>query len=157
MNLNKLFSSGYFLHSFSLDAALMSLVELEKWDEVDLYFKKLTSSDGELFLFLQQFHSFNQIETMLSVRDSKNDWEEDGIWHDDGSRVLALSLSLTLKPHELLGGTLELRKKNEQNCISISTPDFGTGIVFLTGVHGYEHRTRKVLKGKRVILVAWCS
>ena len=49
---------------------------------------------NNIFEFLKQFHDFNFIEFIISIRDSQNEWEEDGIWHDDGSRVFAFSLSL---------------------------------------------------------------
>ncbi len=100
--------------------------------------------------------SFSKIETMISIRDSKNEWEEDGIWHDDGSRVLAFSLSLTDEAHQVQGD-LEIRKKESLSTQSIPTPAFGTAIIFLTGIHGYEHRTRAVKNGRRIMLVGWCS
>ena len=120
-------------------------------------FLNLTSPGGIIFTSLQEFHSFNKIETMLSIRDSRNEWEEDGIWHDDGSRVFAFSISLSLHSNEIVGGLLELRRKNESHIESIPTPDFGTAILFLTGTHGFEHRTRRVTHGKRIMLVGWCS
>lgn len=151
-----LFEQGYQLQEFSLDPSLETKVRNGLWDEVDLYFKKITEPGGVLFNFLRQFHDFQSIETMLSIRDAQNDWEEDGIWHDDGSRVLAFSLSLNLHFEDIEGGMLEFRKKDGSESFLIPTPKFGTAILFLTGVHGYEHRTRKVLKNKRVMLVGWC-
>lgn len=155
--LSELFHQGFFLKKFPLDPSLEEWVRMEQWVEVDLYFKKLTMPAGALFLELRKFHEFTRIETMLSIRDSDNEWEEDGVWHDDGSRVFAFSLSLNLHADEIKGGGLELRKKNSENSVSVSTPGFGTAILFLTGVHGYEHRTRQVTKRKRVMLVGWCS
>ena len=152
----ELLSQGYHLQKIALDSDLKELVLQENWNGVDQFFLALTAPGGQIFSLLQDFHAFSKIETMLSIRDAANDWEEDGIWHDDGSRVFAFSLSLTIAPQELEGGALELRCKNSTDSELIPTPEYGTAILFLTGVHGYEHRTRQVKKGKRVILVGWC-
>ena len=151
-----MFPLGYSLQAFPVDSSLKPLVIQEQWPEVEQLFSRLTQPEGEIFRFLQQFHPFSSIEIMISIRNSENEWEEDGIWHDDGSRVFAFSLSLTEGASEIEGGQLELRKKNQEPSELIPTPEFGTAILFLTGVHGFEHRTRKVLKGKRMMLVGWC-
>ena len=108
-----LFTHGFHLQKFSLHPQIQILVEQEKWNELDQFFIQLTSPEGELYSFIQNFHSFSKIETMLSIRESSNPDEEDGIWHDDGSRVFAFSLSLNFHPDQIEGGELELRVKNE--------------------------------------------
>lgn len=148
---------GYVLIPFNLDEKVFQWVVTENWLSVDRYFVEVTSPGGFIYELLKPFHFFTSIETMISIRDSTDEDQEDGIWHDDGSRVLAFSLSLTIDGKSIDGGTLEIRRKNDDFFDSIPTPDYGTAIVFLTGVHGFEHRTRKVLKSKRVILVGWCS
>jgi hypothetical protein len=157
LNKPESFPKGYHLKKIPLDSSLRGLVQQENWNEVDQCFSKLTVPGGMIFTMLQEFHSFSKIETMISIRDGKNEWEEDGIWHDDGSRVFAFSLSITINPQEIEGGALELRRKNETHFELIATPEFGTAILFLTGIHGFEHRTRQVIKGKRMMLVGWCS
>src|SRR5690606_33254565 len=117
----------------------------------------LTQKDGRLYKFLQEFHDFNEIEFIISIRDSKNEWEEDGIWHDDGSRVFAFSLSLTLDADSIEGGRLGVRLKETQSFLEIPTPSFGGIILFLTGLYGYEHCIHQVKAGKRVIIAGWCS
>jgi len=157
------FLKGYAFREFLLDPIFRTYVTEERWDELDAHFKCLVQADGEFFQFLKTFHrDFSSIEFIISIRDAANEWEEDGIWHDDGSRVFAFSLSLTLDPSAIQGGYLELRKKSENESpdklpASLPTPPFGTAILFLTGVHGFEHRTRQVLNGKRIILAGWCS
>lgn len=153
----ELFKEGFLLFPFKLDDSLNQMLEQENWPEVDQYFLALTKPGGAIFNALQTFHPFSQIETMISIRNGENEWEEDGIWHDDGSRVFAFSLSLNVKPESIQGGSLELRLKNQDESQSISTPGFGQAILFLTGIHGYEHRTRQVIQGKRIMLVGWCS
>ena len=151
----KLFSSGYFLTYFSLSDEIRDLVSTERWEELDQEFKKLTSKEGRLFKYLQEFHDFSSIEFIISIRDAANDWEEDGIWHDDGSRVFAFSLSLTTA--DVKGGRLGLRHIGEEECTQIPTPSFGGIILFLTGIYGFEHKIHQVTQGRRIIIAGWCS
>lgn len=151
----ELFENGFHLSEFPLPDELRTLVQQEKWSEVDDLFKGLTLPGGRLYEFLQTFHDFSSIEFIIAIRDASNDWEEDGIWHDDGSRVFAFSLSLTLD--EIEGGRLGVRQKGQENPLLLPTPFFGGIILFLTGVYGYEHRIHRVTKGKRVIIAGWCS
>ena len=150
-----LFVRGYYLKTFTLDPSTKKVVEREDWDELNEIFTVLTSKDGKLFQFLQRYCEFNSVEFIISIRDSENEWEEDGIWHDDGSRVFAFSLSLTLE--EIEGGNLGFRKKNSNEMELISTPLYGDIILFLTGIYGYEHKTHRVERGKRIVIAGWCS
>ena len=161
METEALFSLGYCLREFPVPAHFEILVRQERWDELDSEFKKLLEPKGAFFEFLNRYHDFSSIEFIISIRDSQNEWEEDGIWHDDGSRVFAFSLSLTLPGHLQAGGHLEIRKKGFEESLeklaSIPTPPWGTVILFLTGIHGFEHRTRQVESGTRLVLAGWCS
>jgi len=152
-----LLTQGFILRSFELSKELKIFIKNEDWVRVDHYFKDLTSASGRLFQFLQKFHEFNSIEFIISIRDSKNDWEEDGIWHDDGSRLMAFSLSLAESHEKIIGGKLGIRKKSDENFQLIPTPPFGEIIIFLTGEYGYEHKIHKVEAGKRIIIAGWCS
>ncbi|MGE3610768.1 MAG: 2OG-Fe(II) oxygenase [Bacteriovoracaceae bacterium] len=152
-----LFNSGYHLSSFPLGHEIKEMVLNENWPAIDHSFRILTSPQGELFQFLAQYHEFSSIEFIISIRDAQNEWEEDGIWHDDGSRVFAFSLSLTLNPNEIEEGVLGVRKKGEELFHSIPTPGFGEIILFLTGQYGFEHKIHQVIQGKRVIIAGWCS
>lgn len=151
----ELFPQGYSLSYFTLGDEIRDMVQNEKWPELDGAFQDLTKKDGRLYKFLNQFHDFNSIEFIISIRDAENEWEEDGIWHDDGSRVFAFSLSLTLEAPE--GGRLGVRRIGEENFLPIPTPSFGGIILFLTGIYGFEHRIHQVTKGRRVIIAGWCS
>lgn len=153
----ELFSSGFHLSYFPISGHVRDSVEHANWARVDEEFQRLTSPGGGLFNFLKEFHEFSKIEFIISIRDSKNEWEEDGIWHDDGSRVLAFSLSLTLESELIEGGRLGVRRKGEKNFHLIPTPSFGGIILFLTGPDGYEHKIHQVVKGRRVIIAGWCS
>lgn len=157
LKLPLLFSQGFHLSYFALSSELKIFVQNEDWKSVDMCMQKLTAKDGELFKYLLTFHDFTQIEFIISLRDSKNDWEEDGIWHDDGSRVFAFSLSLSLDADHIKGGRLGIRKVGDENYLEIPTPSFGGIILFLTGIYGYEHRIHQVTEGKRVIIAGWCS
>ncbi len=153
----ELFQNGFHLSYFPLGEVIRQMVRDENWEALDREIKKLTAPGGSLFNFLQEFHSFNEIEFIISIRDAENDWEEDGIWHDDGSRVFAFSLSLTLKPEGIEGGRLGIRVKNSENLLEIPTPGFGTIILFLTGLYNIEHKIHEVKKGRRIIIAGWCS
>lgn len=153
----ELFQNGFHVSHFPLGDEIRGHVEKEQWNELDQAFKELAKKDGRLFRFLEAYHDFNEIEFIISIRDSQNEWEEDGIWHDDGSRVFAFSLSLTLDADKIEGGRLGIRRKEDQNFFQIPTPSFGTIILFLTGIYGYEHKIHQVTSGKRVIIAGWCS
>jgi len=152
-----LLTQGFILQSFELSKELPVFIKNKDWNKVDEYFRKLTSSSGELYQFLRKFHEFHSIEFIISIRDAENEWEEDGIWHDDGSRLMAFSLSLTESPEKIVGGKLGIRKKSENDFHLLSTPNFGEVIIFLTGHYGYEHKIHKVEAGKRIIIAGWCS
>lgn len=152
-----LFLNGFHLSYFPLEEEVRKLVETENWSELDRTFKDLTHKNGRLFKFLQKYHDFSEIEFIISIRDAQNDWEEDGIWHDDGSRVFAFSLSLTLEPEKIVGGRLGVRAKGQDSFLEIPTPSFGTIILFLTGLYGFEHKIHQVKQGRRIIIAGWCS
>lgn len=151
----ELFQNGYHLSYFTLGDEIRSFVQNEQWQELDDEFKKLTAKDGRLYKFLREYHDFESIEFIISIRDASNEWEEDGIWHDDGSRVFAFSLSLTTEAPQ--GGRLGVRAKGEERFTEIPTPGFGGIILFLTGIYGFEHKIHQVTGGKRVIIAGWCS
>jgi hypothetical protein len=153
----ELFLKGYRIEKFLLPEAVKKFVQDENWSNLDAEFKKISQKNGALFNFLSTFHDFNSIEFIISIRDSQNEWEEDGIWHDDGSRVFAFSLSLNVNPEEISGGKLGIRSIGSTDFEEIATPGFGEIILFLTGVYGYEHKIHQVTHGKRIIIAGWCS
>lgn len=153
----ELFVNGFHLTHVPLPEELRVLVQHEDWVQVDAIIKDLVKPDGGLFKFLQTYHDFSSIEFIIAVRDATNEWEEDGIWHDDGSRVFAFSLSLTLESEKIIGGRLGIRRKNSHQFLDIPTPSFGGIILFLTGIYGFEHKIHQVIRGKRVIIAGWCS
>jgi hypothetical protein len=152
-----LFNTGFLITFFPLQEEIKDFVLNEDWQSLDLAMKELTKKEGRLFKFLNTYHDFNEIEFIISVRDSDNEWEEDGIWHDDGTRFFAFSLSLTTDPQNLKGGRLGIRQKGVERFMEIPTPGFGGIILFLTGIYGYEHKIHEVLEGRRIIIAGWCS
>ena len=151
----ELFQNGYHQSFFPLGQEIQHFITSENWSGVDNEFQKLTAKGGRLFQYLNQYHDFESIEFIISIRDATNDWEEDGIWHDDGSRVFAFSLSLTAS--EVKGGRLGIRRKGEDQFVQLPTPSMGGMILFLTGIYGFEHKIHQVLEGKRIIIAGWCS
>jgi hypothetical protein len=153
----KLRQDGHFFEIFGLNDSIKRAVLASDYNSIDAQFQILTSSDGVLYTYLSQFCDFNSIEFIISLRDSKNEWEEDGIWHDDGSRALAFSLSLTINSATLEGGELHFRKKGLEEVVRIKPFEYGEILVFKTGTSGYEHKIHAVEKGQRLIIAGWCS
>ena len=145
-------NEGYLVQQFSLPSKTRTLVLAQNWPVLDAYMRELVAPDGELFKILSQHAQFKTIEHMLAMRDGASADEEDGIWHDDGSRVLAFSLSLNYfgLPQ---GGALEIRPKG-QAVQSLGPYGPGTLVIFRTGVDGFEHRTCKVTAG--LVCAGWC-
>ncbi|MBT4791377.1 MAG: 2OG-Fe(II) oxygenase [Halobacteriovoraceae bacterium] len=148
--------NGFSIQQIELPDELKQAVTNNDFNLIDQIISKLVTPKGELFVFMSQFCPVKSIEHIISLRDANNEWEEDGIWHDDGSRVMAFSLSLTVDPQQVEGGILEIRKKGDKESLKISTPTYGDIIVFQTGQSGYEHKINQVFKGKRLIIAGWC-
>lgn len=140
---------------FPLENKISSALKNEDWNFLDKYFENLGKPQQRLHQFLLAHANFNQIEHLISIREAPTD--EEGIWHDDGSRLLGFSLSLNENPDEISGGNLFFRKKGEENFLTFSPRPFGKILLFKTGVYGYEHKVSAVTKGKRIVIAGWCS
>jgi len=153
----QLFKEGFHISTYLLSDEVRESVKKQDWLKVDQLISSLTKKEGNLYQFLKNYHDFNDIEFIISIRDASSPWEEDGIWHDDGSRVFAFSLSLTVNSEEIEGGRLGIRPKGVEKFMEIPTPEFGKIILFLTGAYGFEHKIHRVTKGVRIIIAGWCS
>lgn len=131
-------------------------VEMRNWGQVDRLCSGLALQGGNLFETLRPLAGQKRIEFIINVRDARNPWEEDGIWHDDGSRIMAFTMGLNLRPETITGGNLLIRRKGDKDALSFSPPGFGELIVFRTGVDGYEHKVQAVVEGLRVVMAGWC-
>lgn len=128
----------------------------QNWIQLDHLFKQLTAPTGELTYFLKTFLQFQTIEFILAIRQAPDD--EDGIWHDDGSRLLGFSLSLNFEPQAITGGELLFRLKGEiPPFLELKTQSFGTIALFKTGLFHVEHKVTQVTKGTRIVIAGWCS
>tara|TARA_Y100000780_G_scaffold155505_1_gene140092 strand:+ start:124301 stop:124783 length:483 start_codon:yes stop_codon:yes gene_type:complete len=152
----KEFKNGFFSDKLTLPEELKEATINKNWGQVDAICERLIVPTGLLFQYLSPYAGQKRIEFIISIRDSKNEWEEDGIWHDDGSRILAFSMGLNLNPDSIEGGQLLLRKKGEQEYSSIPPMEFGEIIVFKTGISNYEHMVKAVTKGHRIVMAGWC-
>jgi hypothetical protein len=151
---------GYFLSSLVLPAAVREQVTQRDWAALDRAIQKETVRGGLIFDELRNYAEFTEIEFIISIRSSLEEPDDDGIWHDDGSRVLAFSLSLTLDPAAIEGGKLEIRRRGadpEAESEVLPTPLYGTMIVFATGHQGFEHKINRVSRGERIIIAGWCT
>lgn len=148
-------TEGYVIEEVALPHHTRSLVLAQDWKALDELMATMVSPSGTVFEKLKKHATFKSIEHMLALRDGADPEEEDGIWHDDSSRVLAFSLSLNFYGLPQ-GGELEIRPRNgEEQKLGPYEP--GTLIVFRTGMDGFEHRTKKVLSGLRLVCAGWCS
>ena len=146
---------GYFTAQLELDETLRELANQKKLIELDHEFETLTQYKGGLRDFLNFFCEYTDIEYIVSYRSGDNPDEEDGIWHDDGSRKLAYTISLTTE--EIEGGELLIRTKNSPTYSTLPTQSFGTILVFHTGQNGFEHKVSKVKLGDRIITAGWLT
>lgn len=148
---------GFLIKKIQLPPEVRELVIQKDYEKLYSVLHKLCLKGGSLFENFKAYKDFAFIETMLSLRSSTNEDEEDGIWHDDGSRVLAFSLSLNLAPKTILGGDLGIRKKGSLSCELISPLEFSEMIIFLTGQNSFEHKVFQVKAGERLVFAGWCS
>ena len=152
-------SQGYLMTTIELPSVVRNKVIERDWSGLDQAIAQETQESGVIFRELRKYTEFSSIEFIISIRSSIEYPDEDGIWHNDGSRVLAFSLSLTLNPSAIEGGRLEIRKygSGPQETQTLSTPPFGTMIVFATGIYGFEHKINRVSQGERLIIAGWCT
>lgn len=129
--------------------------ENNDYRQLDLAVGEELKEGGILHQQLKGIGNFSTIEHILALRCSTED--EDGIWHDDGSRNFAFSLGLNLDPKSIVGGELSLRKKGSSETQRFSALGFGEMVIFLTGVWGYEHQVSQVTMGQRLVAAGWCS
>jgi hypothetical protein len=158
MSAELLSQNGFFLSQIQLPTRVRELVLARDWPALDTAIKTETIRGGAIFEELKRHGSFSEIEFIISIRSSLREPDEDGIWHDDGSRVLAFSLSLTLDHQGIGGGVLEVRKRDGSSpARQIPTPPYGTIIVFATGHQGFEHKINRVSASERIIIAGWCT
>lgn len=146
---------GHIIQTIVLDEEVKTLIQLERWDELDAMAKNWLSKDGIIHQKLSEVLSFSDIEHILALRQGPDD--DEGIWHDDGSRLLAFSLSLTMEPALVEGGEIEIRHKEDNIHTKLPCQSFGTLVIFNTGRDNFEHRVSAVKSGKRLVLAGWCT
>lgn len=151
----KLRDEGFIVTDFPLDDCVLHFVKTQRWNDLDDYFLKISLPQNSLHTFLLKYLEFNFLEHIIAIRNATDD--EDGIWHDDGSRFLGFSLSLNINPASIKGGELRFKKKlSEQTNIFTPLP-YGTIVLFLSGIYGYEHMVSAVTEGERIVIAGWCS
>jgi len=156
MNTRALQEVGFQQISLELPEEVEALINEENYEGLDRCLNKLLSRGGLLYQALLVLTPIHQIEHLIAIREGESD--EEGIWHDDGSRDFAFTLSLVLDLEQLEGGVLLFRKKGEPESLqSIPTAPYGTLTILKTGKAGYEHRVQKVTRGRRIICVGWVN
>ena len=154
-----LLENGFIVLDFPLPDLVLNLIHNENWRELDQYFLDISKEDGVLKHFLSEHLDFKILEHIIAIRTDflDNIPDEDGIWHDDGSRFLGFSLSLNLDPLSIAGGELRFRTKNSPTLNVFAPLPYGKVVLFLSGIFGYEHMVSAVTKGRRIVIAGWCS
>ena len=150
-----LIEQGFLLTTFPLDEIVKTMVIEKNWKDLDNSFLKLSLPGNSLHSFLSQFLEFEKIEHIIAIRSAPDD--EDGIWHDDGSRILGFSLSLNLNPSEIKGGVLSFRAKGAIQSTKFPPLEYGQIVLFLSGTAGFEHMVSAVTEKTRIVIAGWCS
>jgi len=150
-----LIEQGYTSLPFPLENCVKTMLIEKRWKELDQYFLDISKPGGQLREFFDNYLDYNKLEHIIAIRSAPDD--EDGIWHDDGSRYLGFSLSLNLEPETIEGGNLYFKKKEEKNSVVFPPRPYGTIIIFLSGLFGFEHMVSAVTKGERIVIAGWCS
>jgi hypothetical protein len=150
---------GYFTVPIELPPVIREKVVARDWPALDQAMRKELVPGGTVFDELSHYARFTEIEFIISIRSSIEFPDDDGIWHDDGSRLLAFSLSVSLEHLAVEGGLLEIRRRDAPDAAveGLLTPAFGTLIVFATGQSGFEHKINRVTRGERIIIAGWCT
>lgn len=155
------FTVAFLQKNIELPNEFLHFLETEDYQSLDQVYQASLKPQGFLWKFLEKYCEFSNLEGILAIRSAPGD--DQGIWHDDGSRALAFSLSLNLKPESIEGGELLLRPRfqypwnEDTGATRFSVRDYGTILLFKTGLEGFEHRVTAVTKGKRIVLAGWCS
>lgn len=155
-----LLRTGFIKKDFPLPPEMQEALDQKDWEVLDSLIKKYLESGGLLYNELISHHLFNHTEHIIAIRQAETD--EDGIWHDDGSRHMAFTWSLNESPDEISGGELLFCKRPQvygqrSNITTFTPPLIGTLIIFLTGEYGFEHKVNQVIKGERKTIAGWCS
>ncbi|GAB4016401.1 MAG: hypothetical protein Fur0010_16150 [Bdellovibrio sp.] len=156
MKVDPLFlANGHKIIPVELPEIVRSFVKNENWNELDHFIKIETRPEGLIGAIISQYIDHFEIEHIIALRKAP---DEDGIWHDDGSRDLAFSLSLNPRPNEIIGGRLLLRNKGmPERIIPLQTQPWGHLILFLTGKQQFEHMTEAVQSGQRLVAAGWVT
>lgn len=131
-------------------------IEEEKWIDLYQWWEEFLLNPTPISNLIEtaQLPAMKFNENLIAVRDGS---DEEGIWHDDGTRKLALSLSLSLHHQDIRGGKFLLRHKSKNTQTIFPPFSFGEGLLIHTGLNHFEHRVEKVRSGKRVMAIAWAQ
>ncbi|MBH47789.1 MAG: hypothetical protein CME71_06425 [Halobacteriovorax sp.] len=149
------FPKGHILLNLKLSESELALVRGRDWQSLDQVAKHWLNPGGKLWSLLAEHARFTSVEHILALRSGPDD--DEGIWHDDGSRLLAFSLSLTLKHESVHGGEISIRPKGSSEAYVLTCQPLGTLVIFNTGQDNFEHRVSAVKAGERLVLAGWCT
>jgi len=162
---DQLKNTGHISCQFTLPTTWPQYTQNQDYDslyaEISAELKEDSSLWQQINAWVRQIYSDQTLwsyEWMLALREGPQEAEQEGIWHDDSSRDLALSLSLNLNPLQITGGELRLRPRaNREEVTTISARAWGEAHFFATGKLDWEHKTSLVSTGNRLVLVVWIT
>jgi hypothetical protein len=146
---------GWLKFHIELPAIILQNIREQNYPQLDDNVSQLLDPTGKLYSILNDLVTIKKTEFILTLRQAPDD--EDGIWHDDGSRQLAFSLGLNQTINTIEGGQIELRNKSDSTCHQFAPLAWGEVLVFLTGLHHWEHRVLAVTKGTRLHMAGWIN
>ncbi len=155
-----LLENPFLVHKLELPEEFKFFVEKADYFQLNIVYEQSLKPHGFLRTFLENHCVFSDLDGIIAKREAPND--DEGIWHDDGSRSMGFSLSLNLFPENISGGNLLIRERflysdsNDLGSTIFPPQAFGTIVLFKTGQDGFEHRVTKVTAGKRIVLAGWC-
>lgn len=155
------FSTPFIELEIELPKIFRQFVIEENYQSLDQVYQESLKPQGFLWNFFKDHCVFEHLEGIIALRTAPTD--EEGIWHDDGSRIMGYSLSLNLSPELIEGGDLLLRPRfqfkdsEDTGAMRFEPRPYGRIILFKTGKEYFEHRVTMVKKGKRLVLAGWCS
>ncbi|MGZ3787215.1 MAG: 2OG-Fe(II) oxygenase [Bacteriovorax sp.] len=147
--------NGFVVADFPLAPIVLGFLQDENWRGLDQYFLDISKDNGQLRNFLADYLDFVTLEHIIAIRRAPDD--EEGIWHDDGSRLLGFSLSLNRDPKTIVGGELRFKRKESTHTEVFPPLPYGKIVLFLSGIYGFEHMVSAVTKGERIVIAGWCS
>ena len=148
--IHELRESGALPLFFDIPQDWKPLISSQQYQELYAVIENDLTSEGPLFNQVQSYlHDFLMaqlwsFEWMLAVRQGPEDEELEGIWHDDSSRSVAISLSLNSNPEDIQGGQLLMRRNSYSKMLSKNRYCNSHGHAISSSIHTGYYQPQKL-------------